>query len=255
MIQTLFGGWTLLVLIFLYLPILLLIVYSFNESRFAAEWKGFTFKWYAALLDDKVLMGTLRNSLIIAAFTTLISTVLGTLGAWLLYRYRFPAVRSLNTLLFIPMAVPEVIMGVSLLIFFATLQMNLSLWTVIISHVTFCFPFVLIAIKARLDGVDPFLEEAAMDLGAPPMKAFFLVMVPYLTPAIIAGALMSFTLSMDEVIVTYFVSGADSRTLPIHIYGLARKGLNPSLNAISALFVIATALLVVAAEKIRRVHR
>jgi spermidine/putrescine transport system permease protein len=180
---------------------------------------------------------------------------LGTLGAWLLYRYRFPAVRSLNTLLFIPMAVPEVIMGVSLLIFFATLQMNLSLWTVIISHVTFCFPFVLIAIKARLDGVDPFLEEAAMDLGAPPMKAFFLVMVPYLTPAIIAGALMSFTLSMDEVIVTYFVSGADSRTLPIHIYGLARKGLNPSLNAISALFVIATALLVVAAEKIRRVHR
>lgn len=242
-------------MVFLYLPILLLIVYSFNESRLAAQWTGFTFKWYAALLDDKVLMETLRNSLVIAAFTTVISTVLGTLGAWLLYRYRFPAVRSLNTLLFIPMAVPEVIMGVSLLIFFATLQMKLSLWTVIISHVTFCFPFVLIAIKARLDGVDPFLEEAAMDLGAPPMKAFFLVMVPYLTPAIIAGALMSFTLSMDEVIVTYFVSGADSRTLPIHIYGLARKGLNPSLNAISALFVIATALLVVAAEKIRRVHR
>jgi spermidine/putrescine transport system permease protein len=198
------------------------------------------------------LIGSLNNSLIIAVITTVMSVVLGTAGAWLLYRYKFPALRSITTLIYIPMIIPEIIMGISLLIFFKTIDVPLGFATVIISHVTFCFPFVLIAVQARLAGVDPSLEEAAMDLGATPMKAFFLIMVPYLLPAIISGALMSFTLSMDEVIVTYFTRGPSSETLPIRVFGLAKVGLSPMLNTISAVFIAGTALLVVISESVKK---
>jgi spermidine/putrescine transport system permease protein len=160
-------------------------------------------------------------------------------------------------------------MGVSLLILFSVVAGPLNLWlsrfseeefglgylTIIIAHTTFCFPFVLVAVQARLAGVDPHLEEAAMDLGAPPLKAFWFVMVPYLLPAIFSGALMSFTLSMDEVIVTFFVTGPESQTLPIKVFGMAKKGLDPSLNAISAVFVLATAVLVVLGETTRKLNR
>jgi ABC-type spermidine/putrescine transport system permease subunit II len=342
LVNFLCGGWTLLVFGFLYLPIVLLIIYSFNKSRMVTQWTGFTFDWYRKLAESDSLIEAMKNSLIIATATTVLSVALGTIGAWLLYRYRYPALRALNTLIFIPMVIPEIIMGVSLMIFFsaiadpfnellikvdwpdtvfsgaglvlagllaggigalgawllyrfggrlrgAGLWLGISLaaglavavWlyraaspalsegfatinqdgfglgfaTIIISHVTFCFPFVLVAVQARLAGVDPFLEEAAMDLGAPPIKAFWLVMVPYLLPAIISGALMSFTLSMDEVIVTYFVKSPASETLPIKVFGLAKKGLDPSLNAISAVFVLATALLVVVSETARKLNR
>jgi spermidine/putrescine transport system permease protein len=146
------------------------------------------------------------------------------------------------------MIIPEIIMGISLLIFFKTVDLDLGFATVIIAHVTFCFPFVLIAVQARLAGLDPSLEEAAMDLGATPLKAFFHVMVPYLLPAIVSGALMAFTLSMDEMIVTYFTRGPTSETLPIKVYGMAKVGLNPILNTISTVFILGTALLVLCAE-------
>ena len=262
LVNTLLGGWTGFVLLFLYLPIVLLIVYSFNDSKYSVVWEGFTFKWYSQLASEfsrhmsderrSPLIGSLNNSLFIAGITTVLSVVLGTAGAWLLYRYRFPAMRSLTTLIYIPMIIPEIIMGISLLIFFKTIDVPLGFLTVIISHVTFCFPFVLIAVQARLAGVDPSLEEAAMDLGATPIKAFFLVMVPYLLPAIISGALMSFTLSMDEVIVTYFTRGPTSETLPIRVFGLAKVGLSPMLNTISAVFIAATALFVVISESVKK---
>lgn len=269
LVNLLCGAWTALVLVFLYLPILLLIVYSFNASELSFIWGGFSLEWYGKLWRNTTLLEALKNSLIIAGFTTALSVVLGTVGAWLLSRYRFPALRLLGTLVFIPMVIPEVIMGVSLLIFFTVVAVPLNAWlatfseaefalgytTIIIAHTTFCFPFVLVAIQARLSGVDPFLEEAAMDLGAPPLKAFWLVMVPYLLPAIVSGALMSFTLSMDEVIVTYFTTGPESQTLPIKIFGLAKKGLDPSLNAISAVFILATASFVVLAESVRKLNR
>jgi spermidine/putrescine transport system permease protein len=153
------------------------------------------------------------------------------------------------------MIIPEIIMGISLLIFFKTIDLELGFTTVIISHVTFCFPFVLIAVQARLAGVDPALEEAAMDLGATPLKAFFLIMVPYLLPAIISGALMSFTLSLDELIVTYFTRGPKSETLPIKVFGMAKVGLNPILNTISTVFIVLTAMLVVTAESLKKVNR
>ena len=243
-----FGGWTIGVFAFLYLPILLLVVYSFNDSRLNLYWAGFTTKWYALLFGNEVLLRAFQNSLIVAAATTTLAVIIGTSAAWLLYRYRFPAQQTLGLLIFIPMVMPEVLMGVSLLVLFVSLGIPLGYGTLIIAHTTFCFPFVLVGVQARLQGIDPSLEEAAMDLGATPLKAFWLVIVPYLMPAIVAGALMSFTLSFDEYIVTIFTSGADSQTLPLKVYGMVRVGLNPQLNALSTLFIAATALLVIASQ-------
>lgn len=247
-----FGGWTVAVFAFLYLPIALLVVYSFNDSKLNLYWAGFTTKWYGLLFGNEVLLRAFQNSLIVATTTTALSVVIGTSAAWLLYRYRFPAQQTLGLLIFIPMVMPEVLMGVSLLVLFVSLGIPLGYTTLIIAHTTFCFPFVLVGVQARLQGIDPSLEEAAMDLGATPLKAFWLVIIPYLLPAIVAGALMSFTLSFDEYIVTIFTSGADSQTLPLKVYGMVRVGLNPQLNALSTLFIAATAVLVIASQVFTR---
>ncbi len=247
-----FGGWTVAVFAFLYLPIVLLVVYSFNDSKLNLYWAGFTTKWYGMLFGNEVLLRAFQNSLIVATTTTALSVVIGTSAAWLLYRYRFPAQQTLGLLIFIPMVMPEVLMGVSLLVLFVSLGIPLGYTTLIIGHTTFCFPFVLVGVQARLQGIDPSLEEAAMDLGATPLKAFWLVIIPYLLPAIVAGALMSFTLSFDEYIVTIFTSGADSQTLPLKVYGMVRVGLNPQLNALSTLFIAATAVLVIASQVFTR---
>lgn len=297
LVNLLLGSWTFLILFFLYVPIVLLVIFSFNDSKLNVKWAGFTWRWYqdlglgwytdalqwlggsamskigmvnppGELADAPQLVAAMNNSLIIASITTVLSVVLGTLGGWLLYRYRYPFRRFLNTLVYVPMIIPEIIMGISLLLLFATVNrwgngvlsnmgysgnpLSLGFITIIIAHVTFCFPFVLIAIQARLAGVDPALEEAAMDLGATPAQAFVKVMVPYLLPAIISGALMSFTLSMDELIVTYFVYSAESRTLPLEVFGRLKKALDPSLNAISTIFIVGTAVLMVLSEYIRR---
>lgn len=248
----LFGFWTLLVFAFLYAPILLLVVFSFNNSKLNIRWSGFTTRWYGELFQNQVLLTAFQNSLIVAVATTILSVFLGTVGGWLLHRYRFPGQNTLDLLIFVPMVMPEVLMGLSLLILFVNLQLNLGFLTLIIAHTTFCFPFVLVGVQARLQGIDPFLEEAAMDLGATPVQAFTRVIVPYLMPAIISGALMAFTLSFDEYIVTLFTTGAQSQTLPLKIYGMAKIGLNPQLNALSAIFVIITIVVVVLSEIVRR---
>jgi len=275
LMNLLLGGWTGLVFAFLYLPIVLLVVFSFNDSKLNLQWEGFTLDWYRALWEDTVLVGALKNSLVIAGITTVLSVALGTMGAWLLYRYRFHMRRVVNTLIFIPMVIPEIIMGISLLIvfsmvfrwlsglqelpsapgWFSDMEFGPGLVTIIISHVTFCFPFVLVAVQARLAGVDPALEEAAMDLGARPWQAFWHVMVPYMLPAIISGALMAFTLSMDEVIVTVFTTGPASRTLPLVMFDRVKKGLDPSLNAISTVFIVVTIALVLVSEWLKRPER
>jgi len=247
-----FGSWTLAVFAFLYVPIVLLVIYSFNDSKLNLYWVGFTTKWYGLLFQNEVLIRAFQNSLIIAGATTALSVFLGTTAAWLLYRYKFPAQQALGLLIFIPMVMPEVLMGVSLLVLFVNLGLPLGYTTMIIAHTTFCFPFVLVGVQARLQGLDPSLEEAALDLGATPLQAFWLVIVPYLMPAIIAGALMAFTLSFDEYIVSVFVSGSDSQTLPLKVYGMVRVGLNPQLNALSALFIAATAVLVICSQLFTR---
>ena len=250
-----FRTWTGLVFAFLYLPIAVLVAYSFNTSRLNVVWEGFTLRWYADLASNAPLMRAAKNSLVVAGATTVLSVVLGTMGAWLLHRHRFRGARALQTLIGVPIMMPEIIMGVSLLVLFATVAVPLGFVTVIIAHVTFCFPFVLLAVRARLAGLDPALEEAALDLGATPLRAFWLVIVPSLRPAIVAGALMAFTLSMDEVIVTYFTASPASVTLPLRIFGLAKVGLNPMLNALSAIFIVATVAIVLLSERLKQPSR
>ncbi|HET6248598.1 MAG TPA: ABC transporter permease [Tepidisphaeraceae bacterium] len=253
--RQLLAAWTYAVLVFLYLPIVLLIIYSFNRSEFNAVWGGFTLHWYGEVWRDEELLGAFQNSLIIAAVVTVVSVILGTGSAWLMHRYRFPAARSITTLAVLPMVVPEIIMGVSLMLLFRCVRIELGFVTVIIAHVTFCFPFVMAAVQARLAGLDPSLQEAAMDLGATPAVAFFRVIVPYLLPGIIAGAMLAFTLSLDEFIVTFFTTSAASQTLPVVIYSRIKPGLKPTLNAASTLIVAVTVVLALAADAIRRRNR
>jgi spermidine/putrescine transport system permease protein len=253
--RTVFCGWTVLGLIVLYLPILVLVAYSFNDSRLNVVWRGFTLRWYHDVWNNAPLMQAAKNSLIVASVTTLLAVGLGTAGAWLLHRYRFTGRAAMNTLVTVPIALPEIIMGISLLVLFATAAMPLGLVTVIIAHVTFCFPFVLLAVRARLAGLDPALEEAALDLGATPLRAFWFVILPSLRPAIIAGALMAFTLSMDEVIVTLFTTSPSSATLPVRIFGMAKVGLSPMLNALSTVFIVATIVIVIFFERLQALSR
>jgi len=251
----LLGAWTATVLVFLYLPIAVLVAYSFNASRLNVVWEGFTFAWYRGVWANTPLLHSAQNSLVVACVSTVLSVGLGTLGAWLLHRYRFRGAGGIETLAAIPMVMPEILMGISLLIFFAAAGMPLGFTTVIIGHVTFSFPFVLVAVQARLRGLDPALEEAALDLGATPAQAFRLVIVPCLRPAIVAGALMAFTLSWDELIVTFFTTSAASATLPIKVFGMAKVGLNPMLNALSTIFVIATVAFVAFSAYVRKLAR
>lgn len=257
MMRWFMGGWTLLVFLFLYAPILLLICYSFNANKAlqSIQWAGFTFDWYVQLWHDKELTSAFWTSFWIAVTTTLLSTVMGTLGAWLFYRYRFPMQRLLSLLTFVPLVVPEVLLGVSLLLLFVQMQqfvhLPLGFTTVVISHTTFCFPFVMIGVAARLQSIDPALEEAALDLGARPLQAFWLIIIPYLAPAVISGALMSFTLSLDDYLVTTFTAGPDSQTLPLKLYGRVKKGLSLELNALSTVFIVVTMILVIASELLK----
>ena len=250
----LLAWWSVAVFAFLYLPVVLLVGFSFNDAALGVHWTGFTLRWYARLFEDASLMEAFRNSLVIASVVTVLSTPLGTAGAWLLHRYRLPRAvgAPLYAIILVPMLIPEVLMGVSLLLWFVFLHIPLGFVTVIAAHVTFCFPFVLVAVRARLAGLDPLLEEAALDLGATHWQAFRLVIVPYLLPAIISGALLSFTLSLDEYIVTVFTNGPGSQTLPQKIFGLAKIGLSPQLNALSTLFLLGTAAPALIAEVLAR---
>lgn len=236
--RRLLGAWTAATIAFLYLPIAVLVAFSFNDSRLNVAWEGFTLDWYGAAWRDAELARSTVNSLLVATATTVASVVLGTAGAWLLHRYRFRGAQAWQALVLVPMLVPEVILGASLLALFVACGIELGYATVILSHVTFCVPFVLVAVQARLAGLDPALEEAALDLGATPPQAFRRVILPSLMPAVAAGALMAFSLSFDELIVTWFTASAGSRTLPLEIFGRVRKGLDPSLNAVSTVFVV-----------------
>lgn len=250
----LFGGWTIAVFAFLYIPILLLVVYSFNASNLSIGWGGFTTKWYEQLFQNGPLIAAFKNSMIVASITTVLSTLLGTIGAWMLYRYRFPAQRMVGLLIFIPMVMPEVLMGVSLRAEFVhLLKLPLGYVAMIIAHTTFCFPFVLVGVQARLQGLDPFLEEAALDLGATPVQAFWKVIVPYLMPAIVAGSLMCFTLSLDEYIVSVFTYTGETQTLPLKVYGMVKvPNLGPQVRALSTLFILGTIIIVLLSEYITR---
>lgn len=243
---------TALVYLFLYAPIAVLVVFSFNAARQTATWDGFTLDWYAKLLGNEVLLRSVRNSLLVAGITTAIATVLGTLAALALGRYDFRGKRGTQALLFLPVIIPEVVLGAALLTFFGVVEIRLSLWTVVVAHVVFSVSYVAIVVRARLSGLDPSLEEAARDLGAGPFETFRRVTLPLILPGIVASALLVFTLSIDDYVVTSFVSGVGSTTLPLHIYSMLKVGVTPEVNAVSTLLLAVTVVLIVLAHRLLR---
>ncbi|NDJ55325.1 MAG: ABC transporter permease [Chloroflexi bacterium] len=248
----LLSGWALIFFVFLYLPIVTLIVFSFNESRFATEWSGFTLQWYGELFQNRLLGLALRNSLIVAFSTTLISTAIGTMVAVALERFDFKGKLPIDALLFLPIIIPDIAMGIMLLSFFALLNQSLGFVTIIIAHTAFNISFVAVIVRARMADIDPTLEEAANDLGANEWQAFWRVGFPLLLPGILAGALTAFTLSLDDYVVTFFVSGPGSTTLPVRVYGMIRRGVTPEINALSSLLLVASMILVVLSLALQR---
>ena len=238
--------------IFLYTPIIILVVFSFNSSRFVTTWDGFSFRWYGELFRNEAMVIALRNSLIVAVISTLISTVIGTMVALVMERHRFPGKLAFDALLYLPVIIPDIAMAVMLLLFFVLIQFRLSLITIIISHVAFMISFVAIVVRARLVGFDRSLEEAAQDLGANELQTFRYVTLPLLMPGILAGALLAFTLSLDDFVITFFTAGVGSTTLPLRIYSMVKLGITPEINAVSTLLLAASMLLVLASLLLQR---
>jgi len=232
---------------FLYVPLVIVVVYSFNDSRLNAEWVGFTLDWYRKLAENDEMIAAAGNSLAIALVASLVSTVLGTMAGVAMHRYRM---RVLPVLVLTPIAIPEILMGVALLIFFVMLNFTLGLVSVAIAHIAFCIGFVAIVVRARLAGMDESLIEAARDCGATPWQAFTRVTLPLIMPGVVAGALMAFTLSIDDFVITFFTAGAGTVTLPLQIYSMIKIAVTPEVNAVSTLLMLLTLLLIVAATRI-----
>jgi len=225
---------------FLYLPIAVLIVFSFNNSKYSTNWKGLTFRWYVRVVQNDLLFGSLINSLIVAVCASIIATAIGTVAAVAFHRYRWPGRKALYTLLTVVMMSPDIVMGISLLMFFILVHMEPGFTTLLLSHVTFCLPFVVVTIYARISGFDPNIVEAAKDLGATEFQAFRHVILPMLLPAVISGWLLSFTLSLDDVIVSFFVTGPGFEILPLKLYSMVRLGVKPEVNALSTMLFVFT---------------
>jgi ABC-type spermidine/putrescine transport system permease subunit II len=244
-------AYALAVYLFLFAPIVVLIVFSFNDSKSLFVWRGFTLKWYPQLFADEPLLHSLGVTLQVAAIAVVATTILGTLLGLGLARLRTGAAAgAADTMILLPMVTPEVVMGISLLLFFALLfNANGSIWQIAIAHIAFSISYVAIIVRARAVSLDPRMEEAARDLGASPAAAFFHVTLPLIAPAVAAGALIAFALSFDDLIITSFNAGVGSSTLPLHIYSRIRFGVTPEINAISTLIVGGTALLILVAMR------
>jgi len=240
-----------LVYIFLYAPIVILIIFSFNSSRYAL-WEGFSWQWYTTLLNDELILRALKNSLIVAAVATVISTVIGTLAALGMQRFQFRGKTPIDALFYLPVIVPEIVMAASLVVFFGFIRFKLGMTTVILAHIAFCVSYVIIVVRARLEGFDRTLEEAAMDLGANELQTFFRITLPLIMPGILSGALLAFTLSIDDYLITSFVAGVGSSTLPLQIYSMVKTKVTPEINAVSTLLLIPTVILIVAADRLQR---
>jgi spermidine/putrescine transport system permease protein len=239
------SAYSLLFYLFIYGPILILIVYSFNASRFPTHWAGFSLEWYQKLFQNRAMGQALRNSLIISCSSTAISTVIGTMVSVAIERYRFRGKTPLDAMLFLPIIIPDIAMAIMLVAFFGLIHMRLGFVTIIISHVAFNISFVAIVVRSRMTTIDPTLEEAANDLYANEWQAFWRITFPLLLPGILGGALLAFTLSLDDYVITFFTSGPGSTTLPLRIYGMVKTGITPEVNAISTLMMAASLALVI----------
>ena len=238
---------------FLYLPILLLVLFSFNDSRLVTVWGGFSLRWYGALLSNELLLDAAWVTLRIALVSATLAVVLGTLAAITLVRLgRFRGHTVFSGMIFAPLVMPEVITGLSLLLLFVSLNWQRGFWTVVIAHTTFATAYAAVIVQSRLLTFDVMLEEAAMDLGATPLKTFFVVTLPVIAPALIAGWLLAFTLSLDDLVIASFTTGPGATTLPMRIYSQVRLGVTPEINAVSTLLIAGVTIGVVVASVLQK---
>jgi spermidine/putrescine transport system permease protein len=244
-----------LVYLFLYAPLVVLVAFSFNRGRLAGGWEGFTLDWYARLLANPPLLASLRNSLVVAFLTTVLSTLLGTAAALALHRHAFRRRAGLEAAIVLPMVVPEIVLAASLLLLFAAAGLRLGLFTLVLAHVGFSASYAVLVVRARLAGFDRSLEEAAMDLGAGPWRTLRHVTLPAIAPGILAAALLVFALSIDDYVVSSFVAGVGATTLPLHVYSMVKSGVSPEINAVSTLLLAATSLLLFSAWRLEQGRR
>jgi spermidine/putrescine transport system permease protein len=254
-------AWLAATFVFLYAPIVILVAFSFNDSRRNVVWQGFTLDYYARAWNDASLIEAFANSLVIALLATAISTAIGALLALGLWRFRFPGKAALEGAMALPIVIPEICMGVALMAFFSRigwptgLPWPLNLGAIVIGHVAFCFPFVAIVVRARMAGFDRSLEEASKDLGASEWQTLRHVTLPYMRPGLVAGALLAMTLSLDDFVITFFTSGPDTLTFPVKVYSMVRFGATPAVNAASTVLILVTVVLTLIAVRLQRPER
>lgn len=264
---------SMLVYVFLYAPIVVLVVYAFNSSRTNIIFEGIVnqgpcgpFYWFCVLFRNHEVLDATRNTLTIALTSTIISTIIGTMAALALQRYEFPAKTFSEASLYIPIVIPEIVMGIGILVLFSALFRNLNeilglegsrrlgmgLATVIVSHIAFSIPFVTLVVRARLHGFNKSVEEAAMDLGANPWRTFWRVTLPIISPGVLSGAMLAFTLSLDDFVITFFTNGPGSTTLPIYVYGLLRRIITPEVNALSTVWIVTVLLVLLLSQQLEK---
>jgi len=241
----------LLVLAFLFLPIFILVIFSFNESKLNVVFTGFTLDWYKNLWHNADLLEAFRNTLLLAVLSTSASTVLGAISAVGLKKFSFPGKKFIDKLIYIPIVIPEIVLGISLLSVISLLNLELGFWSVLLAHITFSTPFVITSVRSTLFALPASVEEAAADLGASRFQTFFRITLPLIKPGILSGAILAFTLSLDDVVVSYFTAGPGTNTLPLYIYSIIKTGITPDVNALTTLMLLATIFLLVLSNRIR----
>lgn len=231
-----------LVMLITYLPLLIVVVFSFNDSKLTVGWKGFTLKWYEALFRDAALMEALGNSILLGGLSCLFAAVIGTLGAIGMARVHFKTKGMMEYMSNIPMIVPEIILAMAFMAFFSTLGLPFGMVTLVIAHTAFCIPYVFMMVKARLVGIDKSLEEAARDLGASPARTFWDITLPLIMPAVLSGCILAFAMSFDDVVISLFVTGPTLSTLPIKVYTQLKTGVTPEINALCTMILLVVIL-------------
>ena len=241
-----------LVFLIMYLPILVVVIFSFNISSLILSWEGFSLQWYETLFQDDTLMEALVNSLILGVLSCLLSAVIGTLGAVGLSQLHYKSKGLLEYVSLLPLMIPEIILGMVFLAFFSRLNLPFGMVTLLIGHTVFCIPYILMEVKARLVGMDKSLEEAAMDLGASPMRTFFDITLPLIMPAVFSGSLLAFAMSMDDVVISVCINGPRLSTLPIRVYTQMKTGVTPEINALCTLMLIASIVILFVYSLVRK---
>lgn len=229
---------------FFYIPIIVLMIFSFNDSKIGTVWTGFTFDWYTKLISNSQIIDAAINSIIVAVITTIVSTILGTMAALALHRHGFPGKKAVDFIFYIPVIIPDIILAVALLALYGFLSVELKLFTVIPGHVVIATSYVMLVVIARMVGLDKSLEEASKDLGANEWHTFWKVTFPLIGPGVLAGALLAFTISLDEFVIAFFSTGPGSSTLPVLVYSMVRKGVSPEINALSTIMILTIVILV-----------